>query len=228
MNRKFTINHQLVHFKSLPEHFKAVILSFLRRKSNSFDKVIWIISAPRSGSTWIQTIIQEAFEALVLFEPCHPIFGTYKKHIKGDRIRRGQVSKELVEVIRNSHLHKYWNFWGFQGNNLKLSDSKTLVVKAVRLGSVVPELLDILNFPVIIFRHPCAIAYGQSKIFDKPVDFLKKKATLLQDPLFHQYSDLITSINSNFELRLFLILEESSWHNDIDKYANKIISVFFF
>lgn len=197
------------------------------RKRFEFEEVIWIISAPRSGSTWLQSLIEQATEGLIMFEPLHPKRGTLDKEFLKDRYFEKDFVPKLEYGIKTIGSNSRWNSWTYNGNKLKNKRSKILLVKSVRLMPSVPALVNIIERPIVLFRHPCAIAFGQANKFGL-ANTVQYELEMLRNRFSGtRHEKVLNEIQSIFDLKLFNLLFESKWHNELAAYKNRA-RIFFY
>ena len=171
---------------------------------NDYRTSLFLAGSGRSGTTWLEEIINYDNSFRIMFEPFYPEkvdilkrwhSFQYLPPDNSDLIYFEPAEKILSGRIRNKWIDKY---------NKKIFSNKR-VIKDIRANLFLYWIKN--NFPeipiILIMRHPCAVA--NSKLqgnWDHQINFFMSQPDLMRDflqPVKHE----IPNLKSNFEKHIF-------------------------
>jgi hypothetical protein len=153
-------------------YFRPFAKGNRNESSNDGTSIISIFSSPRSGSTWMSSILCSLPNSFLVWEPLYlnPPYPELKKvnicwdpYIPEDTdwIEAEQFFKKLYnrEICSLRALRLYFE------NDLRLvSKAKFFIYKDVDSNMILPWLTKRFNInPIYIIRHPCAVVASQIK-----------------------------------------------------------------
>ena len=191
------------------------IISSLSRRliidiGNCYDS-IFISGSARSGTTWLQEIINFDNEYRIMFEPFHPkkveCINDWKYF---QYIRVNDESEKYLIPMEKILRGKLRNSWVDRLN--KKHFTKTRILKAIHANLFLFWMKN--HFPkipiILIIRHPCAVANSKiniaSDFFRNTINPLERFLTqreLMEDFLSPFESD-IREAKTNFETYIFM------------------------
>jgi hypothetical protein len=173
------------------------------------NQSIFISGSGRSGTTWLQEIINYDNQYRVLFEPFHkqkvPILQDwyYRQYIRSE-----SREKKFINPARKILSGKIRNAW-IDKDNTKIIANKR-IIKDIRTQFLLKWVKSMFpKIPIImIMRHPCAVAQsklalGWNSELDQHVQELFLQKDLVQDYL-SPYFGLINTIKDDFEKHILL------------------------
>lgn len=173
--------------------------------AGDYRNTVILAGTGRSGTTWVENIINANGEYRVMFEPFYsgkiPLVGgwRYRQYLRPDDQRERYLrpaERILSGKIRNTWIDRY---------NRKIFAKKRLV-KDIRIMLVLKWMKT--HFPeipiVLLLRHPCAVAVSKLKLnWQTHLDeFLGQEA--LVDDFLEPYIPLLQRSRDVFEQHLFL------------------------
>ncbi len=134
-------------------------------ETSVYKKTVFLAGVGRSGTTWLSNIINFGGQYRYLFEPFHTKKVEEASVFRDRRyIRPGTGNAKLVAAaiaIMEGRTDSYW------ANHLNQASSSTsLLIKAIRANFYLKWLQELrpdIKF-IMLLRHPCAIAYSQSRL----------------------------------------------------------------
>lgn len=185
----------------------------LKRKNFSLEDSIFILSAPRGGSTWLGEIFNALPNTIINWEPFHPKFGVLPKDFKGgDAIYIPEENsiptfkKVLEEILR---FKKYTDFTLSFCTLQRVRNSKMVITKSVRAVSLLPWIVKHLNLkrkPIYLLRHPVATAFSHLKAFGNPEESLQpfEVPDFINNERFIQHRAYLNTLQSKVERQVAL------------------------
>ncbi len=169
------------------------------------DRTVFLAGSARSGTTWVQDIIDYNNEYRVIFEPFHSEKTAILKNWNNRQYLRPENtdSNFLIpaEKILQGKIRSVWT----DKFNKKIIARKRLI-KDIRtnlslkwIDTQFPEIRTIL-----LLRHPCAVANSRMKLGwqDHLGEFLKQD-DLIEDYL-HPYLDIINNTTDTFDRQIIM------------------------
>ncbi len=180
------------------------------RFHGTYEKKVWLLGAPRSGTTWILQLLNSQNQYRILFEPFHPLKVREAKFITPHYYRSPNSNDTKLERLsRKVFSGKLANTWTERLN--KTHGHKNLLVKDVFANLLASKVLEDDVKALFVVRNPYAVAYSKWLKKDwfwmKDVrDFLKNDE-LVKDHL----SDHVDLINEVGESGDFLVNQIAIW-----------------
>jgi len=174
-------------------------------------KSVFLAGSARSGTTWLQDIINYDNEFRILFEPFHPengeLFRTWKP---SQYLRVGNKSPIYLDPMKDLLQGKVKDSW-INSYNRRLFSQKRLI-KAVYSNLFLYWMKR--NFPeipiILILRHPCAVANSKMNIVKRnfifttnPLNRFLDQDDLMEDFL-HSYKAELMDDKTVFETFIFM------------------------
>lgn len=130
-----------------------------------------IFSETRGGSTWLMELLQ--WNGVVTqWEPLNPLFGVIGRNMNfGDRphLKKDEQFPELVEEFNEVLEASRFSRWTIKYNKLSaLLQPKYVLVKFVRANMLIEWIMEHIELsapPVLLVRHPVAVASSQLQTF---------------------------------------------------------------
>lgn len=153
--------------------------------AGSIENTVLLASSPRSGSTWLQEVLNHDGRFRIMFEPFLPRRVPQvaalserqylQRHDKKDEFRK------VVEAVLRGQIR---NPWVDRFNRRLWTDAR--LIKDVRCNLMLGWIRE--NFPqiriVFLLRHPCAVASSRMKMgWGAPLDAMVAQPGLLHDEL---------------------------------------------
>lgn len=174
--------------------------------SDNYRDTILLAGTGRSGTTWIQDIINYKNNYRIVFEP----FNSRKVDLWSDFKYRQYIRPENKEkkfsipagLILSGRVHGKW----VDSHNKKLLATKR-IVKDIRINLFLKWIKKNFNELSMIFiiRHPIAVALSRQKLsWDTYLDVFLSQEDLLEDYLF-EFKDQIEAAKkrNEFEKNIF-------------------------
>ena len=161
---------------------------------------IWIVGEGRSGTSWLQEMMNFDGRSRLLFEPMHP---RYNKSVPGDRLmyaRPGEPNLSLESSLKQVFSGKFYN-QRVSKINKQLLD--TIIVKDIFSHMYVKWAKD--KFPhlniIVLIRNPLDIARSKLKQshwywMDKSGFFLRNE--MLKQDFLEDKLDVVNSVDTPF------------------------------
>ena len=171
----------------------------------SDDTTVLLAGTGRSGTTWLEEVIDNSHDHRVLFEPFHSkevpqlAHWRYRQYLRhSDRDPRYLVP---ASRILRGHLH---NQWADQFNRRLLARRR--LIKDIRANLLLRWIHE--QFPririVLVMRHPCAVAASKMALgWQTHLDDFLAQPQLLEDFLA-PFASLLESTHDPFERHILL------------------------
>lgn len=192
----FTIDEEMI--KTLKTFFGKQIYRIVHIDSHDYRKAIFLAGSARSGTTWLQEIVNFNNEYRVLFEPFRPDkVDQVRDWRKYQYLRVAENSPIYIDPMKNILRGKIKNVWVDTYNQRLISQKR--IIKAIHANLFLFWMKH--HFPevpiVIIMRHPCAVANSKLNI-------VRKHFQYSDNPLeeFLAQEELMEDFLSPFEARM--------------------------
>jgi len=200
--------------KETTKCYRYIWFTFFAKGRFSSSNSLIISSETRGGSTWLTELLVAHLPVAVVWEPLHPTKGILKKpdYNYGDR---PFVDKHIVDLKLHSALGdvfsgKKFNPWTTERNTRSTSKkAKYLLIKYVRANRLLPWMLNNFKFnykPILLIRHPIAVAMSQLKSFyhlkDKTPGFIAPDVN--NNETYKEHEQYLNSLESVLELHVAL------------------------
>jgi Sulfotransferase domain len=165
---------------------------------------VFLAGKGRSGSTWISDIINYRNEYRCMFEPFHPYKVNickefrYRQYLRPEN--RDKYFLETADLILTGKIKNKW----VDSQNKRLFSNKRLI-KDIRANLMLKWIHT--NFPsipiILLFRHPCAVAYSRiKKNWDIDLELYLTQKDLMEDHLI-PFTTEIEKLHDVFEKEIF-------------------------
>jgi hypothetical protein len=157
----------------------------------------------RSGTTWVEQIINCRQEFRVVFEPFWPLRVPFCSMFpETTYLRTDEPAADHYRAARTVLSGRFRNSWTDQFNHRRIYWKR--LIKDVRANLFLHWLhRRFATLPIIfVLRHPCAVVVSQERVFWRPsaVEFLEKP-TLVRDYL-GPFVELIQSAEDEFDRKV--------------------------
>ena len=171
----------------------------------SDDNTVFLAGTGRSGTTWLEEVIDNSHEHRVLFEPFHskevpqlahwryrqylrPSDGDPRYLLPASRILRGQLHNRWVDQFNRKHL------------------ARRRLIKDIRANLLLRWIHE--QFPririVLVMRHPCAVAASKMALgWQTHLDDFLAQPQLLED-FVAPFASILESTHDPFERHILL------------------------
>lgn len=180
--------------------------SYLNIDSKNHRQTVFLAGTGRSGTTWVEEIINSRNNFRIMFEPFHSkrvdLFQNwnYRQYIRCDdrknkflkpakMILSGQIEHDWIDIVKQ-----------------KNSSSEKLLIKDIRAQLFLKWIkCNFQEIPIILLlRHPCAVANSKLKLdWGSHLDDFLLQEELMSDYL-SPFKDEIKSVESMFEKHVFM------------------------
>ncbi len=170
----------------------------------TYKKVIWLLGAGRSGSTWISSLINYDNSYRELFEPFHINVGLIKK--TGFKYHQYKVNKYLKLIAKvvftGKFIHPWWIDPDIHKKNMKDHNDRFLLAKDIYANLCAHEICSQNKNikPILLIKNPFAVAVSRKKTgwsnWDKELDAILQQKELYDDYL-RPFEDIILDIKNN-------------------------------
>ena len=178
-----------------------------RTKTSFFDlawrPTVFLAGTGRSGTTWVEEIINWRHDYRVIFEPFYParvpLCGVFPETTY---LRADEPAPDHYRAARTVVSGRFRNSWTDQFNHRRIYRKR--LIKDVRANLFLHWLHR--RFPalpiVFLVRHPCAVVVSQQKALWRPsaAEFLEKPA-LVSDYL-EPFVNVIQSVEDDFDQKV--------------------------
>ncbi len=186
------------------------IRRWLQRKyyidyNKNYQSTIFLAGIGRSGTTWVSEIINYRNEYRYIFEPFFPRDVDICKNFRYRQyIRPDNRDKKFIEPAKSILSGKLRNYIADYRNKKFFSNKR--VIKDIRTNLLLKWLF--VNFPgiqiILLFRHPCAVAYSKLKLnWNTHLEEFLSQEELVEDFL-NPFKKEIEKAKSVFEKHIFL------------------------
>lgn len=207
------------------------LLDRLRRRllidSGDYRKTVILAGTGRSGTTWIEEIINAGNDFRVMFEPFHqqkvPLLRdwSYRQYLRPDE-RSNEYLGPAEAILRG----KVRNGWIDQFNERIFSNRR--LIKDIRIQLMLKWISEVFpEIPIILLmRHPCAVAASKLKLgWDTHLDEFLSQQQLMQDYL-EPHRDVLTGAEDAFDRHLLMWCVEN--YVPLKQFAQGEILVLFY
>ncbi|MCF8069452.1 MAG: sulfotransferase domain-containing protein [Desulfobacterales bacterium] len=191
---KQTINTKLIH----PVRSSILLANFWL---NNYKKVIWMIGAGRSGTTWVSNLINYKKNYREIFEPFHPHRVREMSFLLPHQyIRPGNKNSQFENMASDEFRGTFLNYKANKCNKHLFYDG--LLIKDIFANLFASWVSN--QFPnvkiILLIRNPFAVALSKFKKrkrywMKNPLEFLDQ-SELCEDYLY-PFEDLIRKIGRN-------------------------------
>ena len=186
--------------------FNKQIYRIIHVDTHDYRKTIFLAGSARSGTTWLQEIVNFNNDYRVLFEPFRPdkveLVSNWHKY---QYLRSDHHASIYVNAMREILSGKIKNIWVDTYNQRLFS--KQRIIKAIHANLFLNWMKH--HFPevpiVLIMRHPCAVANSKINIVRKhfqvlgnPLEVFLNQEELMEDFL-HPYEAIMKEEKTDFE-----------------------------
>jgi len=186
------MNHELKLF------FTKQIFRIVHVDMHDYRKTVFLAGSARSGTTWLQEIVNFKNEYRVLFEPFRPdkveLVSDWKQYLY---LRKDENSPLYLDPMKDIISGNIKNIWVDTVNHRLFSQKR--IIKAIHANLLLYWVK--CHFPevpiILIMRHPCAVANSKLNIVKKHFQF---KNNILDE--FLSQEDLVDDFLRPFQIRL--------------------------
>ncbi|WP_353516955.1 sulfotransferase domain-containing protein [Thalassotalea sp. SU-HH00458] len=172
-------------------------------KNINIERTIIVISFPRSGSSWIGSILGAADETLYLREP------VTTPYLLEKRVRVSVFDPEITTDHNQYYCHinkalkgnapKLSSIYAYPKKWKKSNKGKTLIIKEVN-PLVINEFQKTENKIIYLLRHPYSIAKSYSALHWKKTDLFTSKFQMSELQLIQTLCPTILNENFYFQM----------------------------
>lgn len=151
--------------------------------SGDYRKCVFLASSPRSGSTWLQELLNHDNSYRIMFEPFQPT-RVPETAGSGNRtyLRVGQQAPAVERILHSVVTGKLRNRWVDRFNRRWFADRR--LVKSVRSNLLLPWLAN--SYPemriVYLLRHPLSVTASRKRMgWGNDISMLLDQPNLVQD-----------------------------------------------
>jgi len=191
--------------------FNKQIFRIVHVDLHDYRKTVFLAGSARSGTTWLQEIVNFNNDYRVMFEPFRPekveIVSQWKNY---QYLRVEENSPGIFNPMKDILSGKIKNVWVDTYNKRLFSQKR--IVKAIHANLLLFWIK--VHFPevpiVLIMRHPCAVANSKLNIVEKhfrytnnPLNEFLSQGQLINDFL-SPYEEEIRGSKTDFETFIFM------------------------
>lgn len=170
-----------------------------------YRRTIFLAGSGRSGTTWVENIINYHNDYRIMFEPFHakkvPVLRhwKYRQYIRPDN-RDEKFLRPALTILSGS----IRNDWVDKFNHKRIVTRR--IVKDIRASGFLKWIKE--NFPqipiVLLLRHPCAVADSKIRLgWETHLDDYLEQADLINDYLKPFYQEIKTATDL-FDKHVFM------------------------
>ena len=168
--------------------------------THNIDKTILLAGSGRSGTTWVENLINYDNSKRIIFEP----FDTTKNRLISHWPPKlfldvDENRPEYVEPLTRILSGQLRSMWTDQFNKKVWSSSR--LIKAIRANSLLPWIHSLYpDLPIVfLMRHPCAVTHSRIKMGwgTDNSQFLKQEK--LAQGILKPFTDILLGNHDNFE-----------------------------
>ncbi len=170
--------------------FEKQIYRIIHLDSHDPCNTVFLAGSARSGTTWLQEIVNHDNGFRILFEPFRPEKVDQVRHWKKYQyLRKEDESPEYLNPLKRILSGKIKNVWVDTYNRRIISNKR--IIKAIHANLFLSCVKN--NFPeipiILILRHPCAVANSKMNIVEKHFRFSQNpyKDLFSQDQLMDDF-----------------------------------------
>lgn len=191
--------------------FGKQIYRLVHFDTHDYRNAVFLSGSARSGTTWLQEIVNYDNEYRVLFEPFRPEKVEIVNHWdKYQYIRSEDNSPRFLNPMNDILSGKIRNVWIDTYNQRLFSANR--MIKAIYANLFLSWVKK--QFPevpiILILRHPCAVANSKMNIVEKhfrfdqnPLDVFLSQEHLMEDFL-HPYENELHDNKTVFETFIYM------------------------
>lgn len=191
--------------------FEKQIYRIMHIDTHDFRKTVFLAGSGRSGTTWLQEIINYANDFRILFEPFRPDKVELVRHWKNIQyIRPKEKSEKYFSPMKDILSGRIKNVWVDTYNKRLFSNKR--IIKAIHANLLLYWVKQ--HFPevpiILILRHPCAVANSKLNIVEKHFRFKTNpleefiSQDQLMDDFLHPYESELRQSHSVFETFIYM------------------------
>jgi len=191
--------------------FKKQIYRIIHIDSHDFRKTVFLAGSARSGTTWLQEIVNYANDYRILFEPFRPEkVELVRQWEKIQYIRAEEKSQKYHAPMKDILSGRIKNVWVDTYNKRLFSNKR--IIKAIQANLLLYWVKQ--HFPevpiILILRHPCAVANSKLNIVEKHFRFSSNplmefiSQDQLMDDFLHPYESELRQSRSVFETFIYM------------------------
>ena len=191
--------------------FKKQIYRIIHIDSHDFRKTVFLAGSARSGTTWLQEIVNYANDYRILFEPFRPEkVELVRQWEKLQYIRAEERSQKYLAPMQDILGGRIKNVWVDTYNKRLFSNKR--IIKAIYANLLLYWMKQ--QFPevpiILILRHPCAVANSKLNIVEKHFRFSTNPLMAfisqdqLMDDFLQPYESELRQSHSVFETFIYM------------------------
>lgn len=179
-------------------------IAFEKTKYKS-ESNVYLFSDPRGGSTWLMEILSRSVSGPIVWEPLHTKNGLLPKKLKiGFRpyIPESINWPEAIYYFRKVFEHKCYNWWSTKYTSLGRCSNEQMLIKFIKGNALLPWLTKNFDFshkPILLLRHPVAVALSQIKAFPQDWDIDEIIKNQSYPDLYLKHRDFFCSLETQLE-----------------------------
>ncbi len=164
------------------------------------EATILVAATPRSGSTWMEELINYRNDFRVIFEPFHAQeIEELKDRSMRIYMKKGTSEKDFSPYIEKTLEGRISSFWTDQFNHKIIARRR--LIKCVRTAFMIGWIKE--KYPalktIVHFRHPAPVALSKIKLgWPSDIEWLIKDERIVEDYI-HPFLDLIRDDLPPFE-----------------------------
>ena len=197
--------------KNLNLFFDKQIYRIVHVDLHDYRKTIFLAGSARSGTTWLQEIINFNNEYRILFEPFRPekveLVSQWQNH---QYLRVDENSPQFLKPLNKILRGKIKDVWVDTYNQRLFSQKR--IIKTIHANLLLFWIKN--HYPeipiILILRHPCAVANSKINIVGKhfrynnnPLDRFLSQDALMEDFL-RPYENQLMATKTVFETFIFI------------------------
>lgn len=208
LKQRYVIEYPYIIVRNLIiNSFRHLLLSLNNYK---YQNAVIVISETRSGSTWLMEMLLSDRRLIPCWEPLHPKFGVVPSSYRfGDRpyIPSNEKSNNYNRLFEGMFACKIFNKWTTSYAKLsRIITGEMVLVKFVRATLLLPWIVNNIELsrkPILLLRHPIAVAMSQIKNFRNESDFRDTQIPdWINNERFVLHYDYLNSLKSPLEFEV--------------------------
>ncbi len=190
---------------SLLGTLQALALHPLFIDTHDYRGTVILAGSGRSGTTWVQDIINYRNEYRILSEPFHPGKVGIVRHFNyGQYLRPNNRDPKYLEPAAAILSGRVRGYWIDKFNQKRIARRR--LVKEIHVHQLLKWIKT--NFPeipmLLLLRHPCAVAHSNLQLrFETHLDHLLTQTDLVEDFL-EPYRRDMENASTQFEKYIFM------------------------
>lgn len=208
-------------YKTLKRKIKKLIIKQgLKLRRFQLNNSLIIFSEARGGSTWLMELIHNIPGTIVNWEPLHVEKGVVPKEMNlGWRpsLNKENAKREHVKLFQSILTYRTYTSWTTRYVFWKdVFTSKQVITKFVRANLCLPWIVEtfpnLKHQPVLLMRHPIAVALSRLKTFDRMsideimapimVEDLHKISNNFNEECYLEHAAFINKLTNRLELEV--------------------------